>query len=121
MVGRLCRHLFSRKKRTKVVRASAENGGAQASRTQTRGPETWLDWHKRNFLTEVLIPSLFTKRSGDRAMPLFPKVGPSEVCITWIGHASFLIQLAGMNVLIDPELVDVAERDQTAEAPRLSH
>ena len=31
-------------------------------------------------------------------MPLFPKVGPKEVCITWIGHASFLIQLAGMNV-----------------------
>ena len=54
-------------------------------------------------------------------MPLFPKVGPKEVCITWIGHASFLIQLAGMNVLIDPNWSMWLKRHQTPEAPRLSH
>ena len=60
------------------------------------------DWHKRNFLSSVLIPSLFTKRLGSNAVPTFPKVLPGEFCITWIGHASFLIQTHEINVLIDP-------------------
>src|SRR5205814_8308370 len=59
------------------------------------------DWHKRNFLTSVLIPSLFIKRAGDQAprAPQFPKIREGEVCITWIGHASFLVQTHEVNVL----------------------
>jgi L-ascorbate metabolism protein UlaG (beta-lactamase superfamily) len=60
------------------------------------------DWAKRNFITSVWIPTLFTKRSGARARPLFPKVQPGQICITWIGHASFLVQTHEVNVLIDP-------------------
>src|SRR5438128_1948292 len=56
----------------------------------------------RNFLAEVLIPSLFTRRSGERAVPRFPKIRPGEFCITWIGHASFLIQTHDCNILVDP-------------------
>ena len=59
-------------------------------------------WHKRNFLAEVVVPSLFTRRLGQKIKPVFPVLGPDQVCITWIGHASFLIQTAEHSVLIDP-------------------
>ena len=79
---------FSKKSPRKVVAKASENGGASGS---TRvGLRPAADWHKRNFLTSVLIPSLFTKRAGKGGLPLFPKVKKGEVCITWIGHASFL-------------------------------
>ena len=59
-------------------------------------------WHKRNFLAEVVIPSFFTKRHGQKLKPVFPKLKTGEICITWIGHASFLIQTPKQSILIDP-------------------
>ncbi|HYJ05002.1 MAG TPA: MBL fold metallo-hydrolase, partial [Chthoniobacterales bacterium] len=82
---------FSKKSRRNVVRQATENGAENKRSTRVRLKPS-PDWHKRNFLTEVLIPSLFTKRSGDRVRPFFPKIREGEIGITWIGHASFLIQ-----------------------------
>jgi len=90
---------FSRKSRRKIVRQASPDGAKRSTRVTLRPGS---DWHKRNFLTSVLIPTLFTKRSGDRARPLFPKVREDQICITWIGHASFLVQTHEVNVLIDP-------------------
>jgi len=59
-------------------------------------------WHKRNFLSEVVIPSLFTKRHGAKLKPVFPELKIGELCITWIGHASFLIQTPEQSILVDP-------------------
>jgi L-ascorbate metabolism protein UlaG (beta-lactamase superfamily) len=59
-------------------------------------------WHKRNFLSEVVIPSLFAKREGQRLRPVFPELAAGSICITWIGHASFLVQTPEHSVLIDP-------------------
>ena len=34
--------------------------------------------------------------------PTFPVLDPEEICLTWIGHASFLISWRGLNILVDP-------------------
>jgi len=92
---------FSKKSRRNIVRQATENGAENKRSTRVRLIPS-ADWHKRNFLTEVLIPSLFTKRSGDHVRPQFPKIRKGEVGITWIGHASFLIQTHEFNLLVDP-------------------
>lgn len=59
-------------------------------------------WTRRNFLAEVLLPSLFHPRLGRVLTPTYPTLSQGEIAITWIGHASFLIQTPRHNVLIDP-------------------
>lgn len=89
---------------------SAQAGVAKPKRQkkQRAKPEHHVDmklgsgWHRRNFLAEVVIPSLFAKRIGERLKPKFPKLKEKEICITWIGHASFLVQTPEHSILIDP-------------------
>ncbi len=59
-------------------------------------------WLRRNFITQVYLPSLFTRRKGKAHQPEFPRIEPDEICLTWIGHASFLISWRGFNILVDP-------------------
>jgi L-ascorbate metabolism protein UlaG (beta-lactamase superfamily) len=59
-------------------------------------------WNERNFITEVLIPSLFARKTGVQHRPVFPTLQAGQLALTWIGHASFLIQTPRHNILIDP-------------------
>jgi L-ascorbate metabolism protein UlaG (beta-lactamase superfamily) len=55
---------------------------------------------------EMVWKPLRTKRTGQQHTPNFPTLKNDEVALTWIGHASFLIQFKGLNVLIDPNFAN---------------
>jgi hypothetical protein len=72
---------FPKKKRRNIVRQAPHGDnpvptGRHSTRVRLR-PSS--DWHKRNFLTTVLIPSLFVKRSGQYVPPQFPKIREGEI------------------------------------------
>ncbi len=61
-------------------------------------------WRKRNlqFLNDVLIPTLLKPRAPGHSIEPVPDAASHEIGVTWIGHAGFLVQIEGVNVLIDP-------------------
>ena len=60
----------------------------------------------RKFFYEMVWKALLTRREGELRRPVFPKLAHGKVAITWIGHASFLIQFNDLNVLIDPNFAN---------------
>ncbi len=60
----------------------------------------------RSFFRELIWKALLTRRTGFHKKPEFPKLKHGEVAITWIGHASFLVQFSDLNVLIDPNFAN---------------
>jgi L-ascorbate metabolism protein UlaG (beta-lactamase superfamily) len=63
-------------------------------------------FHPGTFFHEFIWKALLTKRGGEHKKPEFPKLEHGQVAITWIGHASFLIQFNDLNVLIDPNFAN---------------
>jgi L-ascorbate metabolism protein UlaG (beta-lactamase superfamily) len=58
------------------------------------------------FFRELVWKALLTPRQGEQQRPVFPRLKPGEVAITWIGHAAFLIQFTDLNLLIDPNFAN---------------
>ena len=63
-------------------------------------------FNPRTFFFEFVWKALLTKRGGEHKKPEFPKLEHGQVAITWIGHASFLIQFSDLNVLVDPNFAN---------------
>jgi L-ascorbate metabolism protein UlaG (beta-lactamase superfamily) len=59
-----------------------------------------------SFFRELVLKALLTRRTGTHRQPVFPKLKTGQVAITWIGHASFLIQFTDLNVLVDPNFAN---------------
>jgi L-ascorbate metabolism protein UlaG (beta-lactamase superfamily) len=63
-------------------------------------------FNPRTFFRELVWKALLTPRTGHPRRPVFPKLSRGQVAITWIGHASFLVQFTNLNVLIDPNFAN---------------
>src|SRR5271165_3641850 len=63
-------------------------------------------FNPRTFFREMVWKALLTRRTGQQRRPVFPKLEYGQVALTWIGHASFLVQFTDLNVLIDPNFAN---------------
>ena len=81
-------------------------------RPKRRIPRSFKDltptnaFNPRTFFREMVWKALMTRRTGSHKPPSFPELKGSEMALTWIGHASFLIQFQGLNALIDPNFAN---------------
>jgi L-ascorbate metabolism protein UlaG (beta-lactamase superfamily) len=63
-------------------------------------------FNPRTFFHQMVWKALIARRTGEHRRPAFPKLSRGQVALTWIGHASFLVQFSDLNVLIDPNFAN---------------
>ena len=90
----------------------AEPSSEPSGRPKRRLPRSFKEltparhFKPSKFFHELVIKALLTPRHGEQRRPVFPKLKHGQVAITWIGHASFLIQFNDLNVLVDPNFAN---------------
>lgn len=89
-----------------------ETNASRAAPAKRRLPRSFKDltpsghFKPRKFFHELVLKALLTPRHGEQRRPVFPRLKHGQVAITWIGHASFLIQFNDLNVLVDPNFAN---------------
>ncbi len=88
------------------------SGLVEPGRRRRRLPRSFKEltpsnhFNPRTFFYEMVWKALLTPRVGQHKRPNFPKLTRGHVALTWIGHASFLVQFSDLNVLIDPNFAN---------------
>lgn len=92
------------KPKTAIVKAT--NGHGKNAHAEHGAHKVTLkpqgEWRKRSFFRNVWLPSLFKAREARNATPELAPLKKGDVGVTWIGHASFLIQFHNHSLLVDP-------------------
>ena len=63
-------------------------------------------FNPRTFFREMVWHALKTPATGSVKIPNFPHLRSDQLALTWIGHASFLVQFEGLNAIIDPNFAN---------------
>lgn len=63
-------------------------------------------FNPRTFFREMVWHALKTAPVGSVKIPNFPHLKDDQLALTWIGHASFLVQFEGLNAIIDPNFAN---------------
>lgn len=63
-------------------------------------------FNPRTFFQEMVWKAWITPRTGEHRRPEFPRLESGQVALTWIGHASFLVQFTDLNILVDPNFAN---------------
>src|SRR5258706_10832778 len=88
------------------------SGQRQPASPRRRFPTSFKDltpskhFNPGTFFREMVWKALLTPRTGEHKRPAFPKLTQNQIALTWIGHASFLIQFNDLNVLVDPNFAN---------------